>query len=229
MKITTAQLRAIVKEEAKKAAVNEAPFFGGLHLPYQANDLSLVSQFLLGAITGTVTATLIGAGLLTHDFIKKAKNAISVWKRGGELKPEVVKGIVSDFKKRIADSKLEKGQKAYLMRFVNRLEKADPKDKAALKNAEDALIQVAKDWRLQKENMKITTEQLRAIVKEEIVRIREEKTNPAETIQKHQAAIAKLEKAMSAAKTQTQKDAIQKRMVTRKQWLANFKKRLTGK
>jgi hypothetical protein len=143
--LTKEQEIKLIKERLEELDEYSVGDHGGEALP----PGQMVLRLLIGI--GSITAlsgTLIAIGLYGRDLLRQAKDAFHNWNRGRELDPKVVKGIITDFQNKIKNSKLSRGQKAYVMRYVNDLAKTDTNDRTALSKAETALIKVAKEWRL---------------------------------------------------------------------------------
>ena len=103
-------------------------------------DMPLFLELLWRSLHVGFPFILAGAG----DIITKAKYMYNLWRKGKELDPKHVEKLADDFVKKIKNSKLEQGKKTYLMRYVNKLKKADSTDKKALINAEKMLRDIAK-------------------------------------------------------------------------------------
>jgi hypothetical protein len=106
----------------------------------------LVYILTLGA-TGAAILSALGITQLAKD----AKDTFNNWNAGRKLNPQKVKEIVKEFENKV--NKLEGGRKRFFQGIINKMKKANPKDKSSLVSINKDLKYYADRYNLDNESI----------------------------------------------------------------------------
>jgi hypothetical protein len=106
----------------------------------------LVYILTLGA-TGAAILSALGIAQLAKD----ANDTFNNWNAGRKLNPQKVKEIVKDFENKV--NKLEGGRKRFFQGIINKMKKANPKDKSSLVSINKDLKYYADRYNLDNESI----------------------------------------------------------------------------
>ena len=143
-----------LKKESVNEAINPEVF---REFMQACNDAGLNSFQIFGMhvlvyilTLGATGATILSA-LGIAQLAKDAKDTFNNWNAGRKLNPQKVKEIVKDFENKV--NKLEGGRKRFFQGIINKMKKANPKDKSSLVSINKDLKYYADRYNLDNESI----------------------------------------------------------------------------
>jgi hypothetical protein len=143
-----------LKKESVNEAINPEVF---REFMQACNDAGLNSFQIFGmhVLVYILTLGATGAAILSAlgiaQLAKDAKDTFNNWNAGRKLNPQKVKEIVKDFENKV--NKLEGGRKRFFQGIINKMKKANPKDKSSLVSINKDLKYYADRYNLDNESI----------------------------------------------------------------------------